>query len=85
MTTSLLAATAAAAPDPTVVTTLVVLGVLAWRLALILLFPFAPCRSCHGAGRHRRGKYWRPCRRCGGTGRKVRLGRRVWNWTRSHT
>lgn len=60
-----------------------VFGYNGWRLLLCWWFPYAPCRSCHGAGRHRSGNYWRPCRRCRGTGRKVRLGRRIWQWTRS--
>ncbi|MCA1677383.1 MAG: hypothetical protein LC799_36130 [Actinobacteria bacterium] len=24
-----------------------------------------------------------PCRHCRGTGRRIRLGRRLWNWTRT--
>jgi len=62
---------------------LAVLAFLGWRLLAIWLFPYAPCRHCRGTGKHRSGQYWRPCRRCRGTGRRIRLGRRLWDWTRS--
>ena len=73
-------ATVATDPDLTRLLALAVLAFLAWRLALIALFPWAPHRHCSGTGKHRSGRYWRPCRGCGGTGRKLRLGRRIWNW-----
>ena len=82
MTSHLLTVTTAAAdPDLTRLLALAVLALLAWRLVLIGLFPWAPHRHCQGTGKHRSGRYWRPCRGCGGTGRKLRLGRRVWAWT----
>lgn len=72
--------TATTLPDLTPWIPLIVLTWMAYRLILIWLFPFAPCLRCHGAGRRRRGQYWRPCRWCQGTGRTVRLGRRIWHW-----
>lgn len=81
MTTSLLAATTT--PDPFGWLALAVLLFIAWRLLLVWRFPYTPCHRCEGTGKKRSGKYFRPCRRCDGTGRKIRLGRRVWDWTRS--
>lgn len=48
------------------------------------VFPFAPCRRCGGAGRHRSpsGHAFRYCHRCHGSGARLRLGRRVWNYAR---
>lgn len=46
------------------------------NLASLWLWPFAPCRKCHGTGRNpgsdrkRHGE----CRRCLGTGRRRRAG-----------
>jgi hypothetical protein len=77
------ATTTAAALDPAQWGALAALAVLGWRLLAIWLFPYAPCRHCRGSGKHRSGQYWRPCRRCRGTGRRTRLGRRIWNWTRT--
>lgn len=59
---------------------LAVLAFLAWRLVLVVAFPYGPHRPCRGSGKHFNGKHFRRCRGCKGTGRKVRLGRRVWNW-----
>ena len=73
----------AAALDPSQLGALAVLAFIGWRLLAILLFPYGPCWHCRGAGKHRSGRYCRPCRRCRGTGRRTRLGRRVWDWTRS--
>lgn len=83
MTTALLltVATPAAGSDPSRVAALAVLAFLGWRLALIALFPYAPHLPCKGTGKHFNGKNWRPCHGCKGTGRKLRLGRRIWNWT----
>ncbi|HVW41266.1 MAG TPA: hypothetical protein VHC18_07945 [Amycolatopsis sp.] len=83
MTSQLLTATTAGSINVPAALTVAALALLGWRLLLVWWFPNAPCGSCKGTGKHRRGKYWRPCRRCDGTGRKTRLGRRVWNWTRS--
>jgi len=85
MPTPLLTATATTGPPWTSaqLVTLAVLAFLGWRLLAIWLFPYAPCRHCRGTGKHRSGQYWRPCRRCRGTGRRIRLGRRLWDWTRS--
>ena len=85
MPTPLLTATATTGP-PWTSTQLVALAVLAflgWRLLAIWVFPYAPCWHCKGTGKHRAGRYWRPCSWCEGTGRRLRLGRRVWDWTRS--
>lgn len=70
-------------PLPLDLTAFLVLAALGWigyRLVLIALFPYAPCRSCHGRGRFAHHQHWRPCRRCRGSGRTVRLGRRLWHW-----
>jgi hypothetical protein len=50
-----------------------------------LVWPFAACRKCHGAGRHRSpsGRAWRYCHRCHGTGARLRTGRRIWNYLRN--
>jgi hypothetical protein len=50
-----------------------------------LVWPFAACRKCGGAGRHRSpsGRAWRYCHRCGGTGTRLRAGRRLWNYLRN--
>ncbi|MEV4758949.1 hypothetical protein AB0J86_28170 [Micromonospora sp. NPDC049559] len=47
--------------------------------------PFGPCRTCHGAGRHRSrlGRIVRDCHRCDGTGRRIRYGRHLWNEIRA--
>jgi hypothetical protein len=63
---------------------LAVLGFLAWRLALIALFPFAPHKPCKGSGKRWAHGNFRP-RGCKGAGRRLRLGRRVWNRTSSTT
>lgn len=81
MTSPLLSATTI--PDPTLLAGVAVLAAIGHRLVLIALFPYAPCRGCHGRGRSFHGQYWRPCRRCRGTGRTVRLGRRIWHWATS--
>jgi len=73
----------AGALDPAQLGALAAVGFLGWRLLAIWLFPYAPCRHCRGTGKHRSGQYWRPCRRCRGTGRRIRLGRRIWDWTRN--
>jgi len=84
MTSSLLAATTTTSGlGGSGLLVLAVLGFLAWRLALITLFPFGPHRPCKGSGKRWNGKHWRPCRGCKGTGRRLRLGRRVWNWTQT--
>jgi hypothetical protein len=56
-----------------------------------LVWPFAACRKCGGAGRHRSpsGRAWRYCHRCHGTGARLRTGRRIYNhlhqtWKDSH-
>lgn len=45
---------------------------------LCWLYPFSPCRRCHGTGRHHR-----PCRHCDGTGRTIRPGRHALNYLRA--
>lgn len=84
MSTLLLTATATAeSADLGRWVALAVLAWLGWRLVLIVAFPYGPHRACKGTGKHKSGKYWRPCRRCKGTGRRIRLGRRMWDWTRN--
>jgi len=87
MPNPLLTATITAGPlDPVQLAGLAAVAFIGWRLLAIWLFPYSPCWHCRGSGKHRSGKYWRPCRRCKGTGRRIRLGRRLWDWTRStHT
>jgi hypothetical protein len=43
---------------------LLVLALIAWRIAFVLRRPFGPHRWCGGKG----------CKRCGGSGQKRRLG-----------
>ena len=54
-------------------------------IAACLVWPFAACRKCGGAGRHRSpsGRAWRYCHRCHGTGGRLRVGRRIWNYLRN--
>ncbi len=81
LTPLLTATTTGAGLDLTRILALAALAWIGYRLVLIAAFPWAPHRHCAGTGKHRSGRYWRPCRGCGGTGRKLRLGRRIWNWT----
>ncbi len=60
-------------------------------IAACVIWPFAACRKCDGAGRHRSpsGRAWRYCHRCHGTGARLRTGRRIYNhlhrtWKDSH-
>jgi hypothetical protein len=50
-----------------------------------VVWPFAACRKCGGAGRRRSpsGRAWRYCPRCRGTGARLRTGRRLWNYLRT--
>ena len=50
------------------------------------LWPFTPCRRCHGTAQRRApiGRGVRFCRRCRGTGLRLRLGRRAFNHLRRH-
>lgn len=52
--------------------------------ALCWVRPFADCGSCGGTGRRPAGRLRRarPCRRCRETGKRLRIGRRVWNYSR---
>jgi DnaJ-class molecular chaperone len=49
-----------------------------WSCAV---YPYRPCRSCHGVGHFRSPilRAIRLCRRCNGTGRTLRIGRRAYN------
>ncbi|OKI20869.1 hypothetical protein A6A25_37400 [Saccharothrix sp. CB00851] len=51
------------------------------HIGLYAAYPFKPCRTCKGAGKHRAplALAYRPCRRCGGSGLRLRTGRRAWN------
>lgn len=51
------------------------------------LWPLAACRRCKGGGRFHapNGRAWRTCRKCGGTGGRIRIGRRIWNWSRNRS
>ncbi|MCA1654937.1 MAG: hypothetical protein LC635_00375 [Pseudonocardiaceae bacterium] len=53
-------------------------------LVACVVWPFAPCRRCHGTGRLRNplGRTFRLCPRCRGTGRRLRTGRRLWTQLR---
>lgn len=48
-------------------------------------FPFARCWRCGGRGRIERkgGRVFRNCRWCKATGRRLRIGRRIYNRSRS--
>ncbi|TKG66193.1 hypothetical protein [Prauserella endophytica] len=63
----------------TVEAVLVALALIALYVIACIIWPFAPCGRCNGAGRFRSpsGKAWRACRRCRGSGRKERLGRKL--------
>lgn len=53
---------------------------------LCWLYPFGPCRRCHGTGNRRSPigrRHFRLCRRCDGTGRTIRPGRHVINYLRA--
>ncbi len=54
-------------------------------IAACAIWPFAACRKCGGAGRHRSpsGRAWRYSHRCHGTGARLRIGRRIWNYLRN--
>lgn len=84
MTTALLLTVAdpASGTDPSRVAALALLAFIGWRLVLIALVPYGPHWHCKGTGKHFHGKHFRPCRGCKGTGRRLRLGRRLWNWSR---
>lgn len=48
------------------------------------VWPFKPCRRCHGHGRSRApmGRAFRRCPRCKGDGARLRTGRVLWLWWR---
>ncbi|RCW46840.1 hypothetical protein DFQ14_101179 [Halopolyspora algeriensis] len=54
--------------------------------ATCVIWPFKPCKTCHGTGkRHARiVTAFRLCTRCQGTGRRIRIGRHLYNRTTSH-
>lgn len=86
MTSQLLAATTTGdGLDGSGLLALTVLAFLGYRLALIGLFPFASHKACNGSGKRWGRGNFRPCHGCKGTGRRLRLGRRIWNWTRETT
>jgi hypothetical protein len=65
--------------DVTVFAVLAIAGYAALYLLVVLIFPFRPCRKCHGRGTRTNrviGGGFRQCTRCNGTGRAVRPGRR---------
>lgn len=51
-----------------------------------VIWPFKPCKTCHGTGkRHARiVTAFRLCTRCEGTGRRIRAGRHLYNRTAAH-
>ena len=56
---------------------LILIGV-AWVAGYVgfcRVFPFAPCRRCHGSGKFRSpsGKAFRNCGKCQGSGRRKRM------------
>ena len=61
------------------------LAVTVCYVAACAVWPFASCRKCGGAGRHRSpsGRAWRYCHRCSGTGARLRTGRRIFNYLRN--
>ena len=74
-------------PHPFAASTLIlyVVGVTFCYVVACAVWPFAACRKCGGAGRHRSpsGRAWRYCHRCHGTGARLRTGRRIWNYLRN--
>jgi hypothetical protein len=67
----------------TVVALIVVFWLAGYSLACVV-WPYAACRKCKGAGKFRSPskKFWRPCPRCSGSGRRIRVGRVLVEWFR---
>ncbi len=66
---------------------LTIIAVTLGYIATCVIWPFGPCRRCHGAGKLRApiGRFFRLCPRCHGAGRRIRTGRHLWNhWRRIH-
>ena len=68
---------------------MIIVGILLYLLHCGI-WPYKPCRSCHGRKRHmalsvgaERTEAYRHCRWCGGAGERLRLGKRVLNRVRS--
>jgi hypothetical protein len=68
---------------PTLLTaaSLLTLAITVGYAGTCVVWPFGPCRRCHGAGKlkSRLGRLYRLCRRCHGTGLRLRYGRRLYN------
>lgn len=69
---------------PTQVNDLVPLALIIFTLGYGLscaIWPFKPCRRCHGVGKLRSPflPALRYCPHCRGTGLRLRLGRKAWN------
>lgn len=64
-----------------------IVAVIGWAGCYVVacwLWPFASCWRCEGRGKFRSpsGKAWRNCGRCKGSGAKLRVGRKLWTYTR---
>ncbi len=70
-------------PSPALASTLTLIlaAVTLSYIGACVVWPFAACRRCGGAGKSRSpsGRAWRYCHRCKGTGARLRAGRRAWN------
>src|SRR5690242_7483131 len=71
------------AQHPQIGAAVIALALLAIAAAYVIacvIWPFAACHRCHGAGKHRSpsGKAWRTCKRCRGSGARIRFGRKAW-------
>ena len=64
--------------SPTFIILIITASAAAFYAFRLWAFPFGRCVWCRGDG-IRGGTY---CRRCDGSGRRVRLGRRVVEWSR---
>jgi hypothetical protein len=60
---------------------------LVWFVGYLLacwLWPYARCLWCKDTPGKRRspsGKAWGDCRHCEGSGKRLRVGRRIWDFT----
>lgn len=70
-------------------TMFIIVGALAY-LIHCAIWPYKPCRSCHGRKRHMAftlsdepAEAYRHCQWCGGSGERLRLGKRALNRVRS--
>ena len=70
-------------------TLFIIAGIIGYLLHCAI-WPYKPCRSCHGRKRHmalsvgaEKTEAYRHCQWCGGSGERLRLGKRVIRRVRS--